>query len=171
MPMPDRLYRAYKAGGAAALTSKKRGRPSSRRLSDALRAEAAGLVREKYGDFGPTLACEKLAEVHGVGVSVETIRQWMIGDGIWPTRSRRRSPAHQPRSRRPCVGELAQIDGCNHEWFEARGPRRDPATEASAAPRHATASRHRPRPSGSSSSRRTLSGPRAEIVMRGSGPP
>jgi hypothetical protein len=114
---------AYKVDGAAALTSKKRGRPSSRRLPDALRAEAVGIVREKYGDFRPTLACEKLAEVHGIDVSVETLRQWMIGDGVWLTRARRRSRAHQPRSRRPCLGELVQIDGCNYEWFEARGPR------------------------------------------------
>jgi transposase len=119
----ERLYRAYKAGGAAALASKKRGRPSSRRLPDALRAETVGLVREKYGDFGPTLACEKLVEVHGIDVSVETLRQWMIGDGVWLPRNRRLPRAHQPRSRRPCLGELVQIDGCNHEWFEDRGPR------------------------------------------------
>jgi transposase len=119
----ERLYRAYKLGGAAALTSKKRGRPSSRRLPEALRAETVGLVREKYGDFGPTLACEKLVEVHGIDVSVETLRQWMIGDGVWLPRNQRLRRAHQPRSRRPCLGELVQIDGCNHEWFEDRGPR------------------------------------------------
>src|SRR5487761_2739196 len=102
---------------------RKRGCPSSRRLPEVLHAEAVGLVREKYGDFGPTLACEKLAETHGIDVSVETLRQWMIGDGVWLPRNRRLPRAHQPRSRRPCLGELVQIDGCNHEWFEDRGPR------------------------------------------------
>jgi transposase len=119
----ERLYRAYKAGGAAALLSKKRGRPSLRRLSDGLRAEAVRLVRDKYGDFGPTLAREKLAEVHGLVVSVETLRQWMISDGVWLPRNRRLARPHQPRSRRPCLGELVQIDGCDHEWFEDRAPR------------------------------------------------
>jgi hypothetical protein len=88
-PSIERLYRTYKTGGAAALLSKKRGRPSLRRLSDGLRAEAVRLVRDKYGDFGPTLAREKLAEVHGVVVSVETLRQWMISDGGWLRRNRR----------------------------------------------------------------------------------
>ena len=85
----ERMYRAYKTGGAAALVSKKRGRPSARRLPEALRADVVRLVREKYGDFGPTLAREKLAEVHGIVVSVETLRQWMIGDGVWLPRDRR----------------------------------------------------------------------------------
>jgi hypothetical protein len=119
----ERLYRAYKAGGAAALLSKKRGRPSAQRLPDVLRTHALALVREKYGDFGPTLACEKLAEVHKVVVSIETLRKWMITDGVWVPRKRRLPRAHQPRSRRPCLGELVQIDGCDHDWFEGRGPR------------------------------------------------
>ena len=119
----ERLYRAYKVDGAAALVSKKRGQPSTRRLADALRTRAIAIVRQQYGDFGPTLAREKLAEVHALEVSVETLRQWMIGDGVWLPRNRRLPRAHQPRARRPCLGELVQIDGCNHEWFEARAPR------------------------------------------------
>jgi hypothetical protein len=67
---------------------RKRGRPSSRRLPDALRAETVGLIREKYGDFGPTLVREKLVEVQGIDVSVETLCQWMIGDGVWLPRDR-----------------------------------------------------------------------------------
>src|SRR6185436_20866485 len=81
----ERLYRAYKTGGAAALVSKKRGRPSPRRLPNATRTEVLRLVRERYADFGPTLAHEKLAESHGVRVSVETLRQWMMAEGIWLT--------------------------------------------------------------------------------------
>jgi hypothetical protein len=119
----ERLYRAYKAGGAAALVSKRRGHPSTRRLPDATRSEALGVVRERYGDFGPTLAHEKLTELHGVTVSVETLRQWMMSDGLWLPRAQRRQRPHPPRYRRTCTGELVQIDGCNHEWFEDRGPR------------------------------------------------
>jgi hypothetical protein len=119
----ERLYRAYKAGGAAALVSKKRGRPSSRRLPAKLREQALGLVRERYADFGPTLAHEKLTESHGLKLSVETLRQWMTVDGIWSPRAQRATRPHPPRSRRACVGELVQIDGCDHEWFESRGPR------------------------------------------------
>lgn len=119
----ERLYRAYKADGAAGLISKKRGRPSPRRLPDTLRAEVLTLVRERYGDFGPTLAHEKLTELHGVTVSVETLRQWMTTDGLWAPRAGRASRVHPPRRRRACLGELIQIDGCDHEWFESRAPR------------------------------------------------
>jgi hypothetical protein len=65
-----------------ALVSKKRGRRSTRRLPDATRSEVLGVVRERYGDFGPTLAHEKLTELHGVTVSVETLREWMVSDGL-----------------------------------------------------------------------------------------
>jgi transposase len=119
----ERLYRTYKAGGHAALISKKRGRPSPRKLPSRLRERVLGLVRERYADFGPTLAHEKLVESHGVKVSVETLRQWMMAEGIWRSRSQRAAPAHPPRGRRACLGELVQIDGCDHEWFEARAPR------------------------------------------------
>ena len=119
----ERLYRAYKADGAAGLISKKRGRPSPRSLPDTLRAEVLTLVRERYGDFGPTLAHEKLTELHGVTVSVETLRQWMTTDGLWAPRVGRASRVHPPRRRRACLGELIQIDGCDHEWFESRAPR------------------------------------------------
>jgi transposase len=119
----ERLYRSYKACGAAGLISKKRGRPSLRRLPDAMRAEALAIVRERYADFGPTLAREKLTESHGVRVSTETLRQWMIAEGIWLPRVQRAARAHPPRHRRACLGELVQIDGCDHEWFESRAPR------------------------------------------------
>ncbi len=91
----ERLFRAYKDGGAAALVSKKRGRPSARRLSDATRAEVLRVVRERYADFGPTLAHEKLTELQAATVSVETLRQWMIGAGIWLPRAQRRKGPHR----------------------------------------------------------------------------
>lgn len=118
-----RLCRAYEASGPDGLVSKKRGRTSNRCLPPETRAKALELIRGHYHDFGPTLAQEKLGERHELVVSVETLRKWMTEDGIWTPRQRRRGRVHQPRARRPCRGELIQIDGCDHEWFEERGPR------------------------------------------------
>jgi hypothetical protein len=117
-----RLVKAYRAQGPAALVSKRRGQPSNRRYPAAWRDQVLGLVRERYHDFGPTLAAEKLAEHHDLRVSHETLRQWMIQDGLWLTRPERKKRIHQPRQRRDRPGELIQIDGCEHPWFEARGP-------------------------------------------------
>ena len=119
----ERLYAAYKRDGAAGLVSKKRGGPGNNRYDDVTRGTALGLVRSHYPDFGPTLACEKLNELHGFPMSVETLRQWMIDDGLWTTRAERKKRIQQPRHRRDCYGELIQIDGCDHHWFEDRGPR------------------------------------------------
>ena len=118
-----RLCRRYEAGGASSLASKRRGRPSNRRLPDNVREAVLALVRARYADFGPTLAQEKLFELHGIDVSVSTLRRWMTEDGLWVPRKLRDRRVHQPRGRRPCVGELVQIDGCDHDWFEDRGPR------------------------------------------------
>jgi transposase len=119
----ERLCRALRADGAGGLVSRKRGRPSNRKLPEAVCEHALGLVRARYADFGPTLACEKLTEQHGVVVSRETLRRWMIDAGVWVPRSQRPRRAHQPRHRRSCLGELVQIDGCDHDWFEDRGSR------------------------------------------------
>ena len=118
-----RLLKEIRASGPAGLISKRRGRPSNRRLPSAYRELAMALVRERYADFGPTLAAEKLTELHGFGISRETLRHWMIEDGLWIDRRRRLPSVHQPRNRRECVGELIQIDGSDHAWFEARRPR------------------------------------------------
>jgi hypothetical protein len=117
-----RLYAAYEARGAAGLASAKRGRPSHRKLPMAVREHALELIGERYSDFGPTLAREKLVELHGLVVSVETVRMWMVEAGIWLPRSRRARRSYQPRERRACAGELVQIDGSRHAWFEDRGP-------------------------------------------------
>lgn len=119
----QRLCGGYRESGPAGIVSRKRGRPSNRRLSEAVRRGALELVDGRYTDFGPTLACEKLAEHHGVCVSVETLRQWMIEEGLWVPRAQRPRRAHQPRRRRSALGELVQIDGCEHAWFEERGPK------------------------------------------------
>jgi hypothetical protein len=104
------------------LISKKRGRPSNRKTAATVRAAALWIVRHNYADFGPTLAAEKLAEEHGFSFSSETLRKWMIADGLWLDRKQRQKRIHQPRSRRDCVGELVQVDGSEHWWFEDRGP-------------------------------------------------
>ena len=117
-----RLLQGLRDDGAPSLVSRRRGRPSNRRLPDAVRQLAVTLVRERYADFGPTLAAEKLAELHGCKVSRETLRQWMMADGIWTDRRHRLPSPHQPRRRRDCLGELVQIDGSEHAWFENRGP-------------------------------------------------
>ena len=119
----ERLYALYKAHGAPGLVSKRRGSVSNRRLPAELRTATLGIVRTLYADFGPTLAHEKLVEKHGLVLSIETLRKWMREDGLWQTRRQRRKQAQQPRRRRACVGELVQIDGSDHEWFEQRGPR------------------------------------------------
>jgi Homeodomain-like domain len=107
----ERLYQAYKAGGAPALVSKKRGRPSARRLSEDVRTALVALLQARYADFGPTLALEKLTEQHGARLSRETLRKWMMAAGLWLPRAQRRQRPHPPRYRRPCLGELVQIDG------------------------------------------------------------
>jgi DNA transposition AAA+ family ATPase len=117
-----RLLRAFRERGATSLVSSRRGRPSNNRVPSAVRDLAIGIVKERYADFGPTLACEKLAKLHDYRVSRETLRQWMIAEGLWLDRRRRLPSVHQPRNRRSRVGELVQIDGSRHFWFENRGP-------------------------------------------------
>ncbi|MBA8910930.1 ISNCY family transposase [Aminobacter ciceronei] len=118
-----RLLQAYDLAGADGLVSKKRGRPSNRRHSEDFRNLVLDLVREHYVDFGPTLAAEKLVERHRIAVSKETLRQWMMAAGIWVSRRERKKRVFQPRGRRDCFGELVQIDGSHHWWFESRGPK------------------------------------------------
>jgi hypothetical protein len=117
-----RILKAYHAGGPAALVSSRRGKPGNRSYPAALRTEVLALITANYADFGPTLACEKLSERHGIHLGVETIRRWMLAEGLWQDRKQRLKPVHQPRCRRDCVGELIQIDGSEHYWFEDRGP-------------------------------------------------
>ena len=117
-----RLGKAFARHGPEALVSRRRGRPSNRSYPSAWRAEVLGIIRERYPDFGPTLAAEKLAELHDIHLARETVRQWMITAGLWKDRRARLKPVHQPRYRRDCLGELIQIDGSEHWWFEGRGP-------------------------------------------------
>src|SRR5438067_1853305 len=118
-----RLYRAFRRDGADGLVSRQRGRPSARRLPAATQAHALALIRERYPDFGPTFAHQKLTEEHGLAFSVETLRGWMTAAGLWVPRAQRARRSYPPRERRACLGELVQIDGSEHAWFEDRGPR------------------------------------------------
>jgi hypothetical protein len=115
-----RLLTAYRDGGGGALIHKARGRTSNNRLIPGIREYVIELVRSRYADFGPSLAAEVLFEKDGVKVSRETLRRWMVEDGLWLSRKQRRS-FHQPRLRREAYGELIQIDGSEHRWFEDRG--------------------------------------------------
>ena len=118
-----RLLRGLRDRGAVALVSTRRGQPSNNRLPARVRDLAVAIIKERYCDFGPTLAGEKLAQFHDCRVSCETLRKWMIEEGLWLDRRRRLPPVHQPRNRRSRIGELIQIDGSDHDWFEGRAPR------------------------------------------------
>ena len=118
----ERLLARYRESGAAGLASRKRGTPGNRKLDEGLALRALTIIRERYADFGPTLACEKLRECHGLVLSKETVRHLMTDGGLWVPRSQRPPRIHQPRARRACFGELVQIDGCEHAWFEERAP-------------------------------------------------
>lgn len=118
-----RLVRVWRARGDAGLVSKQRGRVSPRRTQAETRMKIETLLREKYSDFGATFAAEKLAELENISVSHETVRQIQIKLNLWKPKSRKEKHNHPPRSRRPRFGELVQIDGSPHDWFEGRAPR------------------------------------------------
>jgi hypothetical protein len=90
----------------ARLASQRRGKPSNHQLPAGLEQRAVRLIRERYPDFGPTLAREKLAECHGLRLAKETVRRLMVDAGLWVPRKQRPPKIHQPRNRRACRGEL-----------------------------------------------------------------
>jgi transposase len=118
-----RLVRGYRCEGAGSVVSRRRGRPSNNRLDAARLAAIEAALMTRYCDFGATLASEKLREIEGVWVSKETVRQIQIRLGLWRPRRRGAKKVFQIRERRPRFGELIQIDGSPHDWFEGRGPR------------------------------------------------
>jgi hypothetical protein len=118
-----RLFRADKAQGANGLVSARRGKASNNRLDPQIVQKAIDLIYAHYQDFGPTLAHEKLVENHQLQLSDESVRKIMIAEGIWKPKRTRQPAVHQMRERRACFGELVQIDGSDHAWFEDRGPR------------------------------------------------
>ncbi|MBR8250145.1 ISNCY family transposase [Burkholderia cenocepacia] len=118
----ERLVIRYRERGPGGVASGHRGRPGNRKLDDGLALRALTIIRERYADFGPTLACEKLWECHGIRLAKETLRKLMTDAGLWIPRRQRPPKVYQPRARRACLGELIQIDGCDHRWFEERAP-------------------------------------------------
>jgi transposase len=115
-----RLLQGYRQKGAAGLVSKHRGRKGNNRLSEDVKKQAWNSLKTKYKGFGPTLAHEKLVEREKLKLSDESVRQLMIEEGLWKPRKAKKVVVHQLRERRACVGELIQIDGSPHDWFEGR---------------------------------------------------
>ena len=116
-----RLLQRMRAEGDAGLVHRGRGQPSNRRMPAPVKAMVLRLYARRYGDFGPTLAAEKLAECHGITLSAETLRQWLRARGV-DHFMRRKRPHRAWRARRAHRGELVQLDGSHHDWFEGRGP-------------------------------------------------
>ncbi|MBI5854584.1 MAG: ISNCY family transposase [Nitrospirae bacterium] len=117
-----RLMRRVEQKGDRGLAHRGRGKPSNRRIPETVKAKVLTLYEQRYGDFGPTLAAEKLAERHGITLSVETLRGWLLEKGVDHFRRRKR-PHRAWRARKAHVGELIQLDGSHHDWLEGRGPR------------------------------------------------
>jgi hypothetical protein len=117
-----RLVVRLREHGPAGLVSGHREKSSNNRLDATIADRAVAIIRERYADFGPTLACEKLGECHGIRLAKETVRHLMTEADLWIPRKQRPPKIHQPRARRACFGELVQIDGSDHRWFEDRAP-------------------------------------------------
>ena len=117
-----RLCGRVRAEGHAGIRHRLRGQPSNHQLVPGLVAQALTLVHRHYPDFGPTFANEKLHQRHHLRLSTWTLRRGMIAAGLWRPRRGPRPPHRAWRPRRPCVGELIQLDGSDHAWFEDRAP-------------------------------------------------
>ena len=117
-----RLVKVVRERGDRGIIHALRGRLSNRRFSEEIRGKALSLYRERYPDFGPTLATEKLFERDDIKLSDETLRRWLIEAGYWKKR-RKRSVHRQWRQRKECFGEMVQMDGSHHDWLEGRGPK------------------------------------------------
>jgi len=116
-----RLYKRYCAQGDAGLVHQGRGQPSNRAKPAEFKATVLARYQERYPDFGPTLAAEKLA-LDGYPLDHETLRGWLLEAGLWHKR-RKRAPHRSWRERRAHFGELVQLDGSHHKWFEERAPK------------------------------------------------
>ena len=116
-----RIWGNYSREGPKGLISKKRGKASNNQLSCKLKHQALFLIRKKYFDYGPTLVKEKLEEKHNLKIGKETLRQLMIKEGIWESKKVKNKKVYARRTRRSRFGDLIQIDGSYHLWFEERG--------------------------------------------------
>ncbi len=118
----QRIVKRYREQGAFGPASRRYGRTPGNKIPAQVRRDVMALVRKRCHDFLPGPAAEYLVEEHGCQASAETVRQWMIADGLWKPRPRRAKRKHLPRARRKFWGELIQIDGSLHDWFEGRAP-------------------------------------------------
>lgn len=118
----QRMVKRYKREGVAGLGHKNRGRTSNRALSTVRKEQIVLLMKKDYADCGPTFTAEKLFERDGIAVSKETVRQLMIQEQLWKAQTKKHVVIHTYRERRSCVGELIQLDGSPHRWFEQRAP-------------------------------------------------
>jgi transposase len=118
-----KMLQRIKERGDRAVVHGLRGRASTRRIEAKVEKQAVELVGREYADFGPTLASEYLKQHHGIAVSRETLRKWMIRAGLWKKRQQRLQEIHIWRKRRSCFGELVQWDTSEHNWLEGRGPK------------------------------------------------
>ena len=118
-----RLLKAYRERGVEALLSKKRGKPSNSRMKDSIREKIVEKLKTTYVECGPSFAWEKLVKMEKIEVSLETLRKIMMKEGLWESRKRKRLKVYQQRNRREHEGELIQMDGSHHAWFEERAPK------------------------------------------------
>jgi transposase len=116
-----RLLVRFKAEGSSGIKPRYHG--GNHKFSEDFKTQVMFLVQTKYPDFGPVLAKEKLEEIHDLRINKETLRQWMIEAGLRPAKKRKAARIHQCRPRRSRLGELVQIDGSHHDWFEGRAPK------------------------------------------------
>jgi transposase len=114
-----RLYAAYIKEGELGLIHGNTGKPSNRKTSEGLREQVLNTYQERYSDLGPTCAAEKIAEIEGIGISAETLRRWLIEEGLWEVKGMRCAYRRQ-RKRRDCFGEMIQFGGSIYDWFEGR---------------------------------------------------
>ena len=118
-----RLLCAYRREGASGLVSKQRGKPSHHQLEQEMLRAILDRLKGSYAGFGPTLAHEKLVELDGIQVSLGSVRKVMIAERLWKAKKERKQGEHPLRERRACYGELEQMDGTDHDWFEGRSER------------------------------------------------
>jgi len=117
-----RIQKNYKTDGAKGIVSKHRGKTSNNRFCNEFKREIANLIKNNYHDFKPTFAHEKLVEIHKKKLCVESVRKIMIEHGIWKPKLKKRQKIYQRRMPRSRFGELIQVDGSLHDWFEGRAP-------------------------------------------------
>ena len=117
-----RLKKKFSRGGHDFLIHGLRGKAGLRKTDIQMETEIVKIIKEKYHDFGPLLAWEKITEVHNIAIGRETVRAIMIRNNIWKSRKRKRGEYFAWRDRRAAYGELQQFDGSYHDWFEGRNP-------------------------------------------------